>query len=95
MNRRQFLKRIGAACAVAVNVPVVLVVGREEPVIEDKDIPYGVPYWIGNNDSYIGVKSTKNTITGERKWVHIYDEFSFEPFPTEADRIRYRRVCGL
>ena len=82
MNRRQFLKRIGAACAVAVNVPVVLAVGREEPVIEDKDIPFGV-------------KATKNTVTGERKWVHIYDEFSFEPFPTEADRIRYRRVCGL
>ena len=60
MNRRQFLKRISAACAAAVAVPVALVVGKEDPrkkleVLQGQNVIRG--------------EQAKNAITGDRKYV--------------------------
>lgn len=85
MNRRQFLKRIGAVCAAAVAVPVALVAGKEPEHGIDCNAPIK---WISGQGSYIRGERSKNAITGECRWVAYYDEYS-GPF-SEEDLEKFR-----
>ena len=65
VNRRQFLKRVGATCAAAVAVPATLIAAKKEPSA----------LIIGGQDSYIGGIQADKAACDNRKWVtyNVYD----------------------
>lgn len=77
MNRRQLLKRVGAACAAAVTVPVALVRSKEEPKIigDRKCVTMTEFVKMQEYDAW-----HKNAITGGRRWIIDYYNECSGPF---------------
>jgi len=97
MNRRQFLKRAAAACAGISAAGLAAVVGPSvtEPV-PFKPNPAQQAFF---DQPYIEWKNYACAYAPTTRFATIYDEFGewhdFKPFPTEADRLKYRAKAGL
>ena len=101
MNRRQFLKRIGAVCAAVVVVPIVLV--KAGP----KWKRYAALWTRENEDNFNKLRAAsmgKRTLTATSVIYSTYDDpckhrrsgwIAVNVFPTEADRLKYRAQRGL